>query len=277
MLKYSFRVVFLILLSTFSISAAKTFSSHVTDSSIVIDGKDNDWNDSLIYYVEDLDGVAGIVNDDSSLFIMFRFGDPELLRKIMIGGAALWWNAEGKKKQDFGIRFPGTFKPGSFREMAEQRGNMEQNMDMAAGSVELITPVFWDKKIDKKYSWSEINGIAASAGMVNGILCYEFRIPLNKTNPYALNVKPGQKFRLCFELGGLENRKELLQQTGADKRPPNMGGRGGMGRPGGGMGRSGGRGGGMRPGGGMRGERPNLKDMFKSEDIWINVKLTDNR
>ncbi len=214
------------------------------------------------------------MNDDSSLIIMFRFGDPELRRKIMIGGATLWWHSEGKKKKAFGIRFPSTFKPGSFREMAEQRGNMERNMEMAAGSVELITPIFLDKKIDKKYSWSEINGIAASAGMLNGIFCYEFRIPLNMNNPYALDVKPGKKFKLCFELGGLENREELLKQMGADERPRNIGGRGGgMNRPGG----MSGQGGEMRPNGGRMEGRQNMRDMFEAEDIWLSIELNNKR
>ncbi|MBN2411461.1 hypothetical protein JXQ31_07195 [candidate division KSB1 bacterium] len=278
MLKYSSRGVFLILLLSFSISTAKTFSSHVTDSLIVIDGKDNDWDDSLIYYVEDLDGVTGIVTDDSSLTIMFRFSDPELHRKIMFGGATLWWNAEGKKKKEFGVRFPSTFTPGSFREMAELRGNMEQNMEMTSQPMQLISPVFWDKITDKKYSWSEINGMAASASMANKIICYEFRIPLNNKNPYALNVKPGKKFRLGLELGGLENKKELQKQMESGDRPSDMGGRGGgMGGPGGGMGHPGGRGGGMGANGGRMGGPPNMNDMFESEEIWLSVKLNDNR
>ena len=281
MLKYSLWGVFIILFIIISASAAKTLSSNTTETPIVIDGKDNDWNDSFIYYVEELDGVAGIVNDESSLTIMFRFGDPELRRKIRIGGATLWWHPEGKKKKAFAIRFPSRFKPGSFREMIEQRENPDRNMDTASFPMELISPIFWDKKRDKKYTWSEIEGIAASAGIVNGMYCYEFRIPFNVNNPYALNIKPGKKFNLCFELGGLENRKELLKQMETNERPRNMGGRGGgMGGPGGGMSRPGGmgdRGGGMRPGGGRMGDRQNMKDMFNAEDIWISIKLNDKR
>jgi len=279
--KYIFSTGFIFLFIIINICAAKTLLSNPTETPIVIDGKDNDWNDSLIYYVEELDGVAGIVNDDSSLIIMFRFGDPELRRKIRIGGATLWWHSAGKKKKEFGIRFPAQFKPGSFREMIDLRDYPDRNMDTAPFPMELISPVFWDKKKDKKYTWSEIIGIAASAGMVNGMFCYEFRIPLNVNNPYALNIKPGKKFKLCFELGGLENRKELLKQMGANERPRNMGGRGdGMGGPGGGMSRPGGmggRGGGMRPNGSRMGDRQNMKDMFKAEDIWISIKLNDKR
>lgn len=244
-------------------------------AAILVDGMDNDWTDSMVIYNKDLDGMMGVAFDDSSLILMFRFGNEELTRKVMFGGATLWWHHQGKKKKEYGIKFPiqrpqPGARPERLESADEQDAGRRRNMAAPSFPIELISPVFCIKKTGEKLPWKDVAGIAASAGNNKEAFCFEFRIPLLPDNPYALVSKPGKKVRICLELGEKVARSSM--------RPPMDGGGRGA-RMGGGMGG----GGGMRPGGGMGGPegRPgspgggqlDMLSVFEPHEEWVTVQL----
>ena len=108
---------------------------------------------------------------------------------------------------------------------------------------------------------NQIHGMAAGSKIIDGVFCYEFRLPI----PMAIKSK--DKIDLCVEIGGL-NKDDLK-----DMRRPRFNRDGGMGMPPGGMSR---RPGGMHGGhGGMRGgprQRPDAS-MMEQQDIWLKLVL----
>ena len=76
---------------------------------VVVDGDTEEWAGPGLTYVERLSGTLGAANNDSSLYLMVRFADPNLGRKITLGGATIWWNRDGKKRKDIGIKFAPLF------------------------------------------------------------------------------------------------------------------------------------------------------------------------
>lgn len=80
-------------------------ASHWVDAPPVIDGDGADWPMAHMTYVEKTRGVIGVANDDSMIYLLFRFRDPNTARKAMAGGATVWWSREGKNARESGIRF----------------------------------------------------------------------------------------------------------------------------------------------------------------------------
>jgi len=272
-------VVLLVLFMCGIAMVCTTAASEKPAVAILIDGKDNDWSDPMITYIEDLDGMMGVAHDDSSLILMFRFPEQELTRKVMMGGATLWWHHEGKKKKEYGIKFPmqrpqpGS-RPARMERANDQETGRERVQEPPSFPMELISPVFYIEKTGEKLPWSDVNGIAASAGMKKGELCFEFRIPILPDNPYALTGKPGKKIKVCLELGEKMDMSSM--------RPPmDEGGAPGGGMDGGRGGRGGGSGmgpGGMGPGGmggpgGPGGGPGDMQSMFEPVEVWVTVQL----
>ncbi len=75
------------------------------DRDVTIDGDDNEWDESR-FYIEKEGIVAGVMNDDEFLYVCIYPSNSQLSGKILRQGLTLWANAEGKKKKNYGIRFP---------------------------------------------------------------------------------------------------------------------------------------------------------------------------
>ena len=94
---------------TFTGCGTKNIESTWASNPIVVDGDHGEWPASQLTYVEKVRGVFGATNDDSSLSVMFRFRDQRIARKVMMGGATVWWGQDGKKSKDFGVRYAAKF------------------------------------------------------------------------------------------------------------------------------------------------------------------------
>ena len=78
------------------------------DGKISIDGDYSDWEDNDLQFFEETNAVIGSVNDAENLYIMFRFTDQKLARRIKRMGVTLWLDKEGKKNKNYGIRYTGS-------------------------------------------------------------------------------------------------------------------------------------------------------------------------
>ncbi|MBN1424572.1 hypothetical protein JXA88_08450 [Candidatus Fermentibacteria bacterium] len=98
----------------------------------IIDGDSADWPMSHMTYVEKTRGVIGVANDDSMVYLLFRFRDQNAARKAMVGGATVWWSPSGTKDREAGIRFSPTMSirdvmPGRPPEDSEPDDDSEGN------------------------------------------------------------------------------------------------------------------------------------------------------
>lgn len=64
---------------------------------IIIDGKLNDWNDSLSLYNEAAKLYYNIANDDENIYLAIKNGSPESLTRILARGISFSANIENKK------------------------------------------------------------------------------------------------------------------------------------------------------------------------------------
>jgi len=227
------------------------------ENPIVIDGDDPDWENLPLQYFEEPNVIVGSVNDEEYLYVMFRFNDQVLARKIQRFGVTVWTDKKGKKNKNYGIRYYGSI--GVDRELEpefeppeniaeERRQRMEAMMGFRPQSG-TITVIRGDEEISLPEN-SE-SGPSAGSASQQGIFCYEFKIP------FPLGTELIKSVSLGIEIGGM-NLKDFGQKDG--------------GRPGGGMGRPGGGNGGPGRGGGM-----SKGQMFEKQEVWMKVVLAESK
>lgn len=251
-----------------------TYESQWTDTPIILDGHDSDWENAPIYFSEDAGNVAfGVVNDSRYLYLMIRSTDQRLARRIQLLGMSVWLDPKGKKKKDFGVRYSCSESLSqSFQQLGGSPGDMPPQLEetiLSQPRQEPGTIIVVNDGFEKTIPENHLDGVTAGSGESNGIFTYEFRLPLPETAGEAGKGrrKRGERIGLGFELGSitLEMRQQMMQKMG--------GGRGGMG---GGMGGGrGGMGGGMGGGrGGMGGGRSGRGGGIPEEkEIWVKITL----
>ncbi len=86
---------------------------------ITVDGEPSDWDGLPVAYLEDSLRVVSASHDEENLYLMYRFGDERLARRLLQRGVILWINGDGKAKNKddaFGIRYTGSEAIGEFVE-----------------------------------------------------------------------------------------------------------------------------------------------------------------
>jgi len=237
----------LILLTSFLFMECenKTIQSNWIETSIIIDGDSDDWPEQHLEYFEERKLVAGVINDQNNVYLLFRINDRVLARRSLLTTITVWFDATNRKKKDFGISYPGysldidleSEKPtaedlrGGFWESLteEQKERLRKKRTEMHGMIRVIEK-FGDK--DELIPPGGEKGPAVGYSYEkSGIHTYELRIPFNGTagNRFGINVDPGDRITLGFELGkGASDN--LRRMTGVGR--PGGGWRGGMERGG---------------------------------------------
>ncbi|NOY61169.1 MAG: hypothetical protein GXO75_19845 [Calditrichaeota bacterium] len=228
-----------------------------------IDGDNTDWENTAAEYLKDPNAAVSISNDEQNLYVLFRFSDENLARKILSRGLLIYFNKDEKS----GIRYRGNFALAeslrSIRTRQNQSPKTNQPNFPAIGNLGMIG-VF---NQNNKELLRENNdaGPKAAALFRDGVFSYEFSIPIE------LIANSDENAKLGFEISGIDrNRMKKIQQ-----QRPSMGGRSdGMGGRGSGMS---GREGEMGDRGGKRGGRTGRDFRYRSnmapQEVWIHVQL----
>ncbi len=274
-------------------------SRWVTDG-IVVDGQTEEWSGPELTYVERLSGAIGAANNDSSLYLMVRFGDPDLGREVAFGGGSVWWSPDGKKKKDIEIRFAPLFDKSHPPEESARADSARAGRRGPRGGFRHAPGAGpWDGPVEgplhnlvtlrheggeKLLLNAEPGPVAAASAFHAGLHCYEVKIPLESggVDGWAMESKPGAEVHVRLELGGVSSEEEGARGEGEG---PRQGAPGGGTGPGGGMGPGGmppgGMGGGRGgprgiggPGGMGRGRGPT--DMMQKTEFWCAIKLAEH-
>ena len=75
---------------------------------ITVDGNITDWAGVPIFYLQAGPRVTAIAHDERFLYVHFRFSDPKLTRQLLMTGAIVWVNGDGKHEAGFGVRYRGS-------------------------------------------------------------------------------------------------------------------------------------------------------------------------
>jgi len=227
----------------------------------VIDGKMNDWGDSLSFD-NTTKCIYSIANDETALYIAVKAIDRMQQMKIINGGMEIWLDSKMKKTKSLGVKFPiggvvmtmpGTGNRGAQadpKEIQKQARNQMLRMELTGfkDGFNGLQSVYSDVQVKPVIEWNDKEE-----------LIYELAIPfatLDETTAANLNN---------ISIGIVINGLKLPDMSGGMPAggPPGGGG-GGMRPPGGG-------GGGMRPSGG--GSMPDMESMSKETSSWTKYSI----
>jgi len=249
-------------------------ASNWLDRKITIDGKAPEWAGREAYYNENEGLKVGFSNDERYLYIYFSTWHRQTQMQILMNGLTIWIDANGGKKEIFGVNYPvrqavggpresstdpSTAAPGSERNDPAMLKNL---VNQSRGELRILGP---GKEPIASLSATDSSetAIEAMVDVANRTLIYELKIPLVAPDgpPYAINAGPGTIIGIGFKAGQREtpDMKRMGKNApgGTEDNPGGMGG--GMGAfPGGGMGAPGGMGG---------------KPAIETLALWLKVKL----
>jgi len=249
---------------------------------LVIDGKENDWGNSLTY-IDDLKALVGVENDDKYLYLCLVTNDQDLETKVLRMGLTVWFDNTASDDKDFGIRFPigrGGIDREAMRKSMEgtegQRPNPEKMREMLVQNENEAEIVGKNNDVNR-LPLTELKGVDLKLGLKDGRLVYEMKIPLSHKGGfnYALSADTGSTISVGLETGSFQRNSN---GGNGFKRPEGgEGGEGGFGSPsgeGGGDDFGGGRMG-RGEGDGRRGGRGGEfnRSSFEPVSFWAKVKL----
>ncbi len=229
----------------------KALRCHKQDTQLKVDGKTDDWNDTLTY-----DNRTGFYydfsNDAEYLYVRLRMTKAMVQRKAMATGLTLWIDPNARGKNVLGIRYPKDKvkeqrmehrkkpsgrpqgiqrKPFSAKDREEQR--MKFNMRYSSGVEEGELIGFEKAGMENSYLGEDGIDVMLQIDAHNQLI-YEARIPLVMLFKNPQDYLSGKKqFSLAFETGYIQVDMSRMGGAGMGR---GMGG----GRMGGGMGQAGG-------------------------------------
>jgi len=247
----------IMLMSIFALGCGGSMqlSSQWTDSNVTVDGKYDEWRGATTY-VEDKNLSLGFFHDEQYLYVSMRSNSRELQTQFMALGFTLWFDPQGGKDKEFGIKFPvGMLGSGLMLRAGGGRPDPESLREQFRESLTELELFLPGEKEPRRLARENATGIEVSLGDMQDPLTYEIKVPLHASerHPYVIGVQDGKVVGVGFETGEID-RDALREQMG--NRHGRFGGRGGF------AGR-----------GGMRGrpERP------EALELWAAVTLEEQK
>ncbi|MGK6350473.1 hypothetical protein ACMGDE_04150 [Parapedobacter sp. DT-150] len=165
---------------------------------IVIDGKLDDWGDTLVYEHAAQKFYYHIKNDDETLYVAMRVKDKDRQMQVFAQGLALMVNIKGKRREGPTVYFPVADRL-AFRSIMSA-DNDDRPDDMREGALKAIRAIHvmrFDDVLDGQISLENTYGIYAQAALdTTDALCVEMAVPLERLGisvsagaPLAFNVK----------------------------------------------------------------------------------------
>lgn len=197
-------------------SKEKIVESIWTESSVKIDGLNDDWVENILNFEKKVKVDYAFKNDANNLYVLFVFKDPKYLstiRGIKGTGMTLWLNTEGKKKKKYGINFKVKQvtadelisiiekQQGSLPEAEKKRIKSGSHYDLYQGEV-------IDKKGDILTASALGGGLKAPvfrSKEKQKVMVYEFRMPLRILEKLSADqvIESGKVVKVGFEWGGM--------------------------------------------------------------------------
>jgi len=160
--QFIFSMMALFLLGTTFAGDKKEAASQWRSAEIKIDGADSEWSGALAYFEKTRLAYA-LRNDSSDIYLCLEF-EPEIRRQVSMFGFTVWFDANGKEKKTFGVRFPiglFNFDDASMPDPIAMRENPEAFQSQVAlmrREIEMIGP---DKDDRNRFAVNGVFGIQA--------------------------------------------------------------------------------------------------------------------
>ena len=241
---------------------------------MLADGKVSDWSGLAATRLQDKETSVVIANDSKNMYLLVRFRDPIWARLIRRSGLTLRLSPKGRSEDYFMLRFKGGPSAAELRKLGGERERPDWDTLSSEMRPQMMPPLpdtasdqllceVKDRIIEKSIPLNGAQGPSAAAGISDGMIAYEFTIPLSASSVmhYGLGAEPGQDITIKAVWGEMEfeRPREGRPQFGMD----------GGGMPGGG----GPPGGGGMPGGGPPGGRPGGRQTPEKQEYTIKTIL----
>ena len=228
-------------------------ASRWPDQKIAVDGNASEWTGKTLL-LEDRKLTVGIMNDSNFVYMLLATNDRQLSRAFLTEGITLWFDNQGGRERNFGIRYPLGMRSGEGGQgRAITDAPVRSNSPFA--ELEILGPGNDDRR---RMSIVAAGGLQAKINPGEGSFVYELRVPYKDESrfPFSIKSTPGSFLGVGIETSSLET-------PGGTRGGSSAGSGGGRGRGGRGGGGGGNSGGSDQGAGGMGGP---IKD-------WIKVQL----
>ena len=280
-------------------------------STIKVDGKLPELNNTFQAYNKTLKVFYTISNDSKAIYLQLKSSDPTTTAKIQAGGITFALNTANKKKEDdaFTVTYPVIARPqrgqrgaggfgggaGGARGGAGGMGGFaglmggdsaqvkEAQQRFITSSKEIKVAGFKDISDSLVSVYNEYGIKAAMNFEADGSFTYEVAVPLKQL---GLTTADGKEIAYNLKLNGLQiggrggfgggpggGGVDVVVGGGPGGGGGGFGGGGGRGGGGGGGARGGFGGGGARPGGNRPGANINFAELASATDFWGKYKL----
>lgn len=217
------------------LAGCRTFNTFSTESrpldhQVIVDGKTEDWGGDL-FVAEGERIELGFLNDRENLYVCLLTTDNFVRAQILMQGLTVWFDSKGGTNKVFGIKFPVGLPPGE-RKMPlgdnPEGPDLENLPKVPMTEMEIIRP---EKEPAQKLNVAEARGIEVKVVPSSGLIVYELKIPLVKTeqHPIAVGVEPGKTIGIGFETPKFDPSQMPRRRGGGipgGGRPPMGGGAG---------------------------------------------------
>jgi len=253
-------------------------ASNWPDQPITIDGKAPEWAGREAYYDEKEGLKVGFFNDAQYVYIYLSTWHQHTQMWILTDGLTIWFDAEGGKREIFGVNYPLRRSMPAPRDVPREITH-DRNFDSSNNNPERLKSVLIESRAELQIVGANREPVASVSAMdssatdieamidiSNRTLIYELKVPLAQGSnaPFAINADPGKTIGVGFKVG----KREMPKMEGMEDGPPS-----GMGDSPGGRGGEGGfPGGGMGGPGGMTGGMPGRKAL-EALELWFKVTL----
>ncbi len=210
---------------SFSAGATEVVESVPLGSRVTVDGHFDEWNGIPVHFLADSVHVLAVANDADTLYVMFRFSEPDLARSILRRGVVLWLDGDGRKRTSFGVRYGGSEEVAA--SLAGARGTERTAPPPAAGhergrrarrrsepepgTVVVISGDGSDAKPEQLPG-----GPVAASALADGVYCYEVAVPLRMVGG-ELERQPAtaeRRLELGLQIGGLSDAERRAMRGG---------------------------------------------------------------
>lgn len=187
---------------------------------VKIDGSADDWAEDILAFEKKVKVDLAFKNDPEYLYVVFMFKDPKYLSSISFTGMTLWFNTEGKKKKDYGVKFINKqVTADEYISITEQQFGPIPDEKKSEIREKPNYVINYTEVINKKSKSSsqapenvKIRPAIFRSGRQEKMMVYEFAIPLKRVTEQAAGIgtEPGKTIKVGFEWGG--TTKEMMMQ-----------------------------------------------------------------
>jgi len=239
-------------------------------SPLRIDGTRNDWQSATLIFEKKVQVDYAFMNDADYLYILFRFNDHNYLSSIDQTGMTVYFNAAGKKKKDYGVRFfQNKISALQCIVMLEKRegplSEEDKNAILANPHYMIYDFEVINKKADDKAPKPPGDAKPAIYRVhqdQDKKISFEMAVPLARVAELApgIGTEPGKMITVGFEWGGLTDAQKKARMDRFKSRSERMAEKVSE-----------------TPAGGTTASTARDRRTPKEYDFWVNVDLADDQ